>query len=200
MSFTLGALTAPIGGNITTLNAILLADPRAIESNLGYHPGRLAGGFKILLLRTLPTPAQFEFDGTTLRSGGRVGLPADDAAADAARPRVHDQITAERGADGYAKMQEIILRDMQVTGPKRLVKIMPETRHDDGMAPSAQYPMGGGFAQYKLKAPGMPFLFAASLDGKGVASIPGDSLPLNSGNFTADYPNRAKLQSYLQRA
>lgn len=204
MTFALGTLTPPIHGDITQLHAIILANPRAIEANLGYGAGRLAAGYKIVLLPTLPTPYQFELSGTTLRSGGRLGAPADTPEADTLRKRVHDDILEERSEAGYSALQEAALRNMQVTGPKRLVKILPDTRHDEDARPKDQYPIGGGFLQWNLKEPGIRCIYAARVDGDGIthvapsAGFPESSFALNTGNFSQDYPKRARLQKYLQ--
>lgn len=200
MFMVLGQMTPHISGDITQLSAIILADIRKTERNLGFHIGRLTGGYKILVLKKQPQPADFEFSGTTLRSGGRDGLPGKTTQEDKARPRVHDNLMEARGAKDYEGMQRIALQNIQTNGPKRLVKIIPEIRHNDNMSPRNQYPMGGGFLQWTLKKPGMSFLCAADVAKDGTVSIPGETLHLNSGNFEADYPQRAKFQQYLQRA
>ena len=200
MAFPVGQMTGPLAGNITTLNAIPLANARGIEANLGYGPGRLSRGYSILLLKQLPQAHQFEFDGTTLRSGGKEGLPAQTSAADAARRRVHDQMKSDYGEETYAMMQAAALRNAGTLGPKRLVKIVPEIRHNDALSPAKQYPMGGGFLQWNLKKPGLSFLAAAFVSGDDVAETSEGSFSLNSGNFPDDYERRAAFQAYLQSA
>ncbi|MBN9673465.1 hypothetical protein [Roseibium aggregatum] len=198
MSFVLGQMTQPFGGNISQLRAIILADYRATEANLGFHAGRLSNGFKLLLLKSPPRPDDFEFQGTTLRSGGRFGLPAATYAEDAKREAVHDSIMSERGAAGYRALQEHVLGVSSFTGPDRFVKVMPDTRHDGAMSPADQYPMGGGFLQWDLKKPGLPFLYAANFRPDGTVITEKETFQLNSGKFLADYPQRQKLQKFLQ--
>jgi hypothetical protein len=199
-----GSTTPPIWGYITQLNALILASPDRTAANLGFHAQRLDAGFKILVLKRLPQTSQFQFDGTTMRSGGRDGLPAASQKDDAKRGRVHDSIKKERGISGYADLQKAVLRDMKTTGPKRLVKVIPNTAHDQNMGPDKQYPMGGGFLQWTLVWPGIPFFCAAEVGPGDVAKIPARGkipkrvLNLNTGNFLADYPQRAALQTYLQ--
>lgn len=200
MNIVLGQMTSPISGDITQLNAIILADARRTEANLGFHLGRLSGGYKILVLNRRPQASDFEFSGTTLRSGGREGLPADTDEKDKDRMRIHDGIMGARGADGYAAMQQAALQNIQVKGPQRLVKIMPDIRHNTDMSPSQQYPMGGGFLQWTLKKPGLSFFCAAQVAKDGLVSVPGQTFQLNSGNFANDYPQRAEFQKYLQQA
>lgn len=195
MSFSLGAITAPIHGNITTLNWIKPGFEQDTAKSLGYHPARLAQGYWLLLLTRLPQPQEFEFDGITLRSGGRLGLPAKTAAADAARTRVHDEILRERGSRGYADFQKNALKSASVKGADRLVKVIPDLPHDPTMPPDKQYPMGGGGLQWKLLPPGLPFLAAARIEGNGAAQIPGKTLDARNS-----YDDRATLRRYLQSA
>lgn len=193
-----GQMTKHFAGNISQLNAIVLSDYRRTEENIGYHKGRLDQGFKLLVLKHLPLPEVFEFQGTTLRSGGRYGLPEETQEADRRRATVHDGILADRGAAGYRDLQTRTLSLATVTGPKRLVKVMPTIRHDEHMAPRDQYPMGGGFLQWDLKKPGLPFFCAAHFKPGGTVVTVDGMFQVNSDNFLADYPQREKLQKYLQ--
>ncbi|PVB59319.1 hypothetical protein [Labrenzia sp. 011] len=198
MSFKLGEMTPAISGNISRLRAIILANYRATEKNIGYHAGRLSLGYKLLVLKTPPKPEDFEFHGTTSRSGGRYGLPAQTAAEDRRRVSVHEDILQERGEKGYREFQKHVLSISTFTGPDRLVKILPETRHDDDMSPDRQYPPGGGFLQWNLKKPGLPFLFAAHFLADGTVKTKGATYRLNSGSIDTDLRQREKLQHFLQ--
>lgn len=199
MSLMLGAMTPAISGNITQLKAIILADFRRTETNIGYHAGRLTQGYKLLLLKRLPEPKDFELHGNTMRSGGKFGLPGSTDAEDAGRGSVHDSILGQRGQDGYRDFQELALDFTAVSGSDRLVKILPTTRHDSAMSPSDQYPMGGGFLQWDLKKPGLPFLFAAEFMSNGNVRTKDHTFQINSGNFLKDYPEREKLQKFLRQ-
>ena len=196
----LGKLTPKKSGNITQLKALILADLRATEKNVGFHSGRLSRGFKLLLLKEMPRPEDFEMHGTTLRSGGRFGNPLQDPEEDKQRRRVHDDIMETLGAAGYGALQAAGLKFASVSGRDRLIKNLPEIRNNRDMTPDVQYPPGGGFLQWDLKKPGLPFLFAAEFSGDGTVRIPGETLQLNSGNLNADYPQRQRLQHYLQTA
>ena len=200
MAFTPGSMTPPLAGDITTLNAIPLASPGDIERNLGYGPGRLVQGFLLLVLKTRPADHHFELSGTTLRSGGKLGLPGQTAAADALRTRVQDQIVAERGAAGYAGLKSGAAGRAEITGVRRLVKVLPTIRHDAAAAPNRQYPMGGGFLQWTLKQPGLPFLVAAEFDGQGKVSYVGTGGAIVSADLSSDYGARQALQRSLQQA
>lgn len=189
----------PRRGNVTTLEWINAKPAADVEKSLGYGVGRLSAGYFLLLLVETLKPEDFEFDGITLRSGGRLGKPADTSAADALRPKVHDQIMAERGADGYRKLQESALREVAINGPRRIAKVVPVTDHDDDMAPSKQYPMGGGGLQWRLKNK-KNFFVAMFVDKDGTATVPGFSVSFTKGIPHQIYDAKAKVVRYLQRA
>jgi hypothetical protein len=195
MSISLGQHVT-LSGNVTTLQWIKPGYEAETEAALGFHRGRLSQGYWILLLKQLPRPDQFRFDGTTLNSGGRLGLPAATSASDVQRPKVHDQVLGQRGAAGYADLQTRTLRDIRVQGEQRIAKVLPGTRHDALMAPSAQYPAGGGGLQWSILPPGLPFLAAAEVRADGTVAIPGRVLDLASGEYAA----RATLRQYLTMA
>ncbi len=189
----------PFTGDVTTLNWIGARPPRAIEAGLGYGPGRLARGYRILLLKQPISPEDFNFAGTTMRSGGRVGLPKATAGADQARARIHDQIVSERGVGGYAELQRAALREIAYTGPRRIAKVLPVTDHDDAMSPKMQYPMGGGGLQWRLVQP-RNFLIACFVGPNLLAQTPRFSVDLGETHGARLYENRAKLMRYLETA
>lgn len=185
-----------VTGDVTQNRWIGARSARALETSLGYGTGRLSGGWAVLLLKQALVPEDFEFGGITLRSGGRERLPASTAAADALRPRVHDQVLREIGTSGYRERQLQALRGITPTGENRLAKVIPMTPHDDAMAPSAQYPMGGGGLQWKLVRP-CRFLVAMLVDAQGNARLPGFSVFLGE---SAAYEARARVDRYLDTA
>lgn len=195
MAITLGQL-ANLTGNVTTLKWIKPGFEADTEAALGYHRGRLAQGYWIMVLKRLPQPHEFTFDGTTLNSGGRMGLPGQTEAADKLRPRVHDRVMAERGAAGYADLQRRTLGHVAIQGDQRIAKVLPALRHDAGMAPADQYPMGGGGLQWVITAPGLPFMAAAEVRPDGTVAIPGQVLNLRTGGYDA----RARLRQHLMSA
>lgn len=169
---------------------------RELERSLGYGEGRLANGWWILVLKQKLTPGDFIFGGLTLRSGGRYGLPADDPAADKLRPHVHDVMLKEYGPKHVEAMKAAFLRRASYEGPDRLVKVVPVQPHSDTMAPSEQYPMGGGGGQWTLTRP-CRFLAAVYVDSNGIARTPDFSVFLGE---SAEYERRAKLEKYLEKA
>lgn len=189
--------TVPLFGDVTTLNWIDARQRGLIERHLGFGPGRLARGYHLAVLKALPLPSSFEFGGTTLNSGGRLGKPQATSAADRARVRIHDTIDGKRGGDGYRALQKQALAMASIIGPNRIVKVKPVIEHRDNVAPSTQYPMGGGGLQWKLLPPGLPFLVAMFVDAEGVADIPEGRFDLGP---SAPYENRALVARWLQRA
>ncbi|SDE31391.1 hypothetical protein [Rhodospira trueperi] len=182
-------------GNVTTLQWIKPGAERMTERSLGYHTGRLAKGYWVLLLKQALSPADFQFFGTTLRSGGRAGLPAATEAEDQARRSVHESILAERGAGGYAALQMHVLRNIGITGPQRIAKVLPTLQHVDTMAPCDQYPMGGGGLQWNIVR-NCSFLVAVQVTEDGKAITPGFTVNLTTGGLDA----RTKLRRYMEGA
>ncbi|MFY7834676.1 MAG: hypothetical protein ACOVQ0_00160 [Novosphingobium sp.] len=189
--------TGRFHGNVTTLNWIGTKPPAAVEASLGYGSGRLSAGYNILVLKEALTALDFEFDGTTLRSGGRMGLPANTISEDERRKRVHDAMIKEYGEAGYRQLQHKALASAQLTGPNRIAKVLPRMPHDSDMAPSHQYPMGGGGLQWKLLRPGKIFVVALFVRADGIAELPGRNVDIRQ---TAPYENRRDVMQYLQMA
>lgn len=186
-------------GNVTTLNWIGPRPAADVERNLGYGPGRLSQGYWVVLLKQMLTPEDFEFEGTTLRSGGRFGLPAHTTAADSLRPRVHDQIRAERGPHGYQELQQHALRSAMITGPQRIAKVIPSTPHDVDMPPAEQYPMGGGGLQWTIKkSRPCRFLVAMHVDQARNATTP--TFTVSIADTPHNYQNRVRIAKYLEQA
>lgn len=196
---SVGALPK-LAGDVTTLNAIWPGNEAQIEAQLGYHSGRLSKGYSVALVNEPLKPADFQFSGTTMRSGGRYGLPGASAAEDAARPKVHDGILAERGAGGYADLQETVLRNIELRGAKRLAKVLPAIRHDADAPPNQQYPMGGGALQWTLIRE-VDCLIAVHVAPDGTATTPDFTVNLRrTGDYESWYQARRRLRSYLETA
>lgn len=187
--------TLMLSGDITTLNVIWPGAEAATEAQLGFEPGRLSLGYSVALVAGALKPSDFQFGGTTMRSGGRLGLPADTTAADRARERVHDSIMEERGAAGYAALQDAVLASIPLRGPKRLAKVLPVIRNDKYAPPNVQYPMGGGALQWQLIRE-VPCLIAVSVSPDGIAATPDFTVDLRNGGYEA----RQRLRSYMQEA
>jgi hypothetical protein len=198
---TVGTLL-PLSGDVTTLNWIGPRPPRDIEINLGFGHGRLAAGYWIAVLKEPLQPDDFVFGGTTMRSGGRFGLPASNQADDALRPRVHDQIVAERGTTGYRQLQQRALGSVSIIGPNRIAKVLPVTAHNTALAPDLQYPMGGGGLQWTIdRARKKNFLIALHVDAAGMADAGSFRVSLADNQpFQQIYNARAKVARHLAAA
>ena len=193
---------ASFKGNVTTLISITPGAEAHVEEMLGYHTGRLAGGYFVLVLKQALTPQDFEFDGTTLRSGGRSGLPAATDALDAARPRVHDAILSERGPAGYEALQSHVLkRSDWLSGRDRIAKVLPAIRHDADLPPNIQYPMGGGGLQWKLVRD-CTFLVVAEVSAGGATALAanGKTYPVGHPEYAVRLKARSELRRYMEQA
>ena len=194
----LGSIVS-LTGDVTQNRWVGARSASQLERNLGFAPGRLSHGWTVLLLKQTLTLADFKFSGLTLRSGGRLGLPAETTVADEARKHVHDEMLKEYGTSTYEAMQRNALAVITPTGDGRIVKVIPKIDHSTTMKPSDQYPMGGGGLQWTLTKP-CAFLVAMTVDRNGIATAASTS-PL--GGFlgeSAPYENRAKLAKFLDNA
>jgi hypothetical protein len=183
-------------GDVTTNQWVLARSASELEKSLGFSAGRLGNGWTVLVLKQKLQPADFELSGLTLRSGGRLGLPASNPAVDKTRTRVSDEIMFERSSQGYERLQKQVLQSIPEKGDGRIVKVVPAIRHSNTLAPSEQYPMGGGGLQWTLVRD-CEFLVAMTVDRLRIARIPGFSTIL--GEFVP-YEDRAKLARYLMNA
>ena len=191
---------AKLTGDVSTLHWTG-ARPRAdIERNLGLSSGRLLNGYWVCLLRQKPEPDEFEFSGTTMRSGGRLGLPAMTLHADKARPRVHDEIMKQYGSDHYITLQKTVLRAIAITGYQRIAKIVPFNGHSVHGLPAVQYPPGSGGLQWTLIKP-CRFLVAAFVASDESVTTARFTTSI-SGNLSSAvlYENRHRLSAFLQHA
>lgn len=102
-----------------------------IETYLGFHAGRLARGATFVKLTRLPRDDEFELAAYSMTAAHRHAIPP--------------------GLD-IGKLKTLALSRWTLTGPDRLVKVMPGIAHDPGMADDDQYPPGSGVPQWRLTA------------------------------------------------
>lgn len=201
---TLGMVgtTGRYSGDITKLNAIGGPRPPAdIERMLGYRSGRLARGYYLLLLTQPLGVDDFDFAGTTLRSGGREGLPAATINADSTRRHVSDRMRQEQGDLEYLRKKRFFLDRVQLKGPERLAKIFPVEGHGDNFSPAVEYPMGGGGLQWTIRDRPKIFLIAMQVTPELQAITAKFSVSLAPNQpYQQLYDSRAKIARHLAEA
>ena len=148
------------------------------------------------MLKQKLKPEDFSFAGTTLRSGGRYGKPADTLEEDKKRVYVYKDMEARYGAAEVNRMRLRALENITYTGPRRLVKVVSVTPHSETEAPSLQNPMGGGGLQWFLRRE-CKFLVAVRVDAHGNAMTPNFSVFLGE---SAAYVDRDRLARYIENA
>lgn len=171
MPYALGT-SVTTAGCMTRLRDVVNRTPEQLEDLVGFHRGRLSQGFQFLLLQEAVSAGDFEFFGYTYMSGGRTGLPDNDPAKEAARPKVHDAlrsaIVPKAAQDDVQKkawyqFQSHFAGAVPLKGEDRFVKIVPQVGHDTAMGPADQYPASRlGIKQLKLTNAKL-FLVAASV-------------------------------------
>ena len=124
--------TMLVGGWITQEKFILGKTPEEMEAILGFRPGRLGQGVCILALNRLPREDEFEFGGYTYWPGG-------------------NPVHGSKGAKFDEKVVKAsLIRELwRLSGPDRLVKVIPNVPHTD----LETYPIGKGAPQWKIKSP-----------------------------------------------
>lgn len=130
---------------VTRLISVINQSPRDLEDRLGYNRGRLSRGWALLLLKEPIAGGEFQFAGYTHLSGGRVGHPS----LGDTRPTVHDDLQRLLGdPSGYA--DQFARENFPLSGPERIVKIIPATAPDSGLSDADRYPVGRGIPQWIL--------------------------------------------------
>lgn len=105
---------------------------RQIEKILGFQQGRFAEGMYVAILTELPSDGEFELAGYSQVASHR-----------------RDAKSAQSGLD-VNKLKKNVLSSWQLSGPDRLVKIIPNIKHDNALDPNTQYPPGLGVPQWNL--------------------------------------------------
>jgi hypothetical protein len=103
-----------------------------LERILGFQKGRLDQGVTIVVLIQLPDINQFELSGYSQVAGHKFN---DESV---------------KGLDVTKLKQNVLKDNFTLAGPKRLVKVIPDTPHNDILDNDTQYPPGLGVPQWKL--------------------------------------------------
>ncbi|NKC32817.1 hypothetical protein [Falsiroseomonas selenitidurans] len=144
-------------GFFTRLIAVVGQPPNELERRLGFHAGRLAQGWMLLALKEAIAPGEFAFAGYTNSAGGRTAatLPSGvtlPVGIDEAMRSRSSEIDRRLGAGWYGA-QRSLAESFVLTGPQRIVKVVPRMRHMAAMPDEEQYPPGSGVPQWILLKP-----------------------------------------------
>lgn len=142
-------------GFVTRLIFVINKSSDQLEDLIGYHRGRLARGWSLLLLKETVAPSEIVLAGYSHFSGGRIGGPQEGLTRE----------TVETHAAGFLDMGRVkqsLAESFVIEGPQRIVKVIPATGHDPAMAEPDQYPVGLGIPQWILTAE-KTFIVAATV-------------------------------------
>lgn len=106
-----------------------------IERILGFHAGRLKSGMTVAALQQIPQNNQFELLGYTQVAEHR-----------------HKPINPKEL--DVNKLKEIVRTTVfSLSGPNKLVKVIPGVSHNPTLGDDEQYPSGEGVPQWKITTP-----------------------------------------------
>ena len=106
-----------------------------IERILGFHAGRLNEGMVVAALQQIPAKDQFQLLGYTQVAEHRFNT------------------SALKGLDSDELKETVRQNTFSLYGVNRLIKVMPNIRHQQLMKDDDQYPPGSGVPQWKLTSP-----------------------------------------------
>ena len=144
MALRLGSRTS-MGGYATKAIFVAGQRPQELEDRIGYHRGRLAQGFLMLVIDDRIVPSEIELVGHSHFSGGRIG-----------HPTLANRVTAEEslrqafGGGLVARQKQLLAQTLNAGGSDTVVKVQPTIRHDPAMPDHKQYPVGTGIPQFNL--------------------------------------------------
>lgn len=135
------------GGFVTPLLWLINRPPGDLETRIGYAPGRLGAGFVLLFLKQQVTGDEFAHAGHSHFSGGRIGHPR----LGESREGVETDLARLVG-DVAAMRRRQAAAIFQLTGPHRIVKLVPVAPEDPSRPDHENYPVGSGIPQFILTA------------------------------------------------
>jgi len=149
--------TVTTRGFVTTLGWVLNRPAVELERDLGFHSGRLSGGWLLLFLKDTVRDAEVELAGTTIASGGlqTVELPGGGTVRERIDTIARARSTAAdaRYGTGYHQQKKMVMEHFRETGGlKRIVKLVPGIPDMPAMPRDEQYPSGSGIPQWYLQA------------------------------------------------
>ena len=144
MGLSLGSRTS-MGGYATKMIYIAGQQPQELEDRIGYHRGRLAQGFLVLVLDDRIVPSEIELVGHSHFSGGRIGHPKLTG-----RITAEDSLRQAFGGGLVSRQKQLLAQTLNTGGSDTVVKVLPSIRHDPAMPDYEQYPVGTGIPQFNL--------------------------------------------------
>lgn len=172
------------GGFVTPLLSVINQSAGELERRIGYASGRMAKGWALLFLKENVEGHEFRYAGYSHFSGGRIGHPRGGDA----RTRVEDDLAKLVGsvADMRAKGAA---RIFQLTGPNRIVKLIPTADENADLETHENYPVGTGIPQFILTE--QKWFVVGAIVGAGMVHLGGGvDGPLPTGFWIN--PERAK--------
>ena len=152
-----------LGGDVTQLNGVIGKTTSQLEEAIGYENGRLREGWNLLFLCEDVSIGDFRWGHTTALSGGRskeayefqgeyyYAEIQDEVRFDIFKKQEFDEARADRVFDAKMDHELQLLRDR--TSPRRIVKVLPNVRHDPSKPWWVQYPdarRSSAISQWKL--------------------------------------------------
>jgi hypothetical protein len=122
--------TLPIRGYVTQDKFLVGRAALDIERTLGLHAGRLNGGAVIARLSRLPMQSEFDLGAYSQTAAHRYRTP---------------------GGLDIGRLKSLAMSGWSLTGPNRLVKVIPAIAHDSLLSDDAQYPPGLGAPQWVIR-------------------------------------------------
>lgn len=144
-NFVVGRSYDTMRGDITLLASIAGYAPWSIEQRLGFHTGRLANGYSLLVLTDNVGPTDFIWSDQTRYSGG-MQLWRDEGAMVPRRDVLRGALLVAGGSDAAADAElwrifgSAMRRINDAVGTATAIKIVPNIPHDPSMARHIQYP------------------------------------------------------------
>lgn len=145
-----------LSGFFTRLNIVIGLTPTELEGRLGYHAGRLARGWWLLYLKESIAPGEFRLAGHSDSPGGETMTETPSGVPIMARideiVRARSTSIDERLGTGYFLIQRQLAESFVLTGPNRIVKVVPVIPHNPATPAKEQYPRGQHAPQWILSS------------------------------------------------
>jgi hypothetical protein len=125
-------------GGFFTEAKFLWGTVRDLEQKIGYHSGRLKNGFFLAYLTRVPELEEFRLGGYSQTQGHKIAGNSDYDNED---------------------LKRLAREKMLSVGNMNLIKIFPNSMHDNTMHDDLQYPVGAGIPQWNLTKELLMFIY-----------------------------------------